>query len=72
MHDNESRAFDIVVGNLASNQKFVVAELRGTSVDGNFRNQNPVFDFAFIFNDVDSWMTGPRFHPTGHPPAIMG
>lgn len=63
VHDNESRAFDIVVGNLASNQKFVEAELIGTSVNSDFRNQDAIFDVAHPFNIVDSWMTAPRFPP---------
>ncbi len=71
--DGSSRAFDITIGGLAANQNFAAAEMIGTSANGDFRNQDAVFNFAFVFNDIDSWMTAPRFHPTtnGAPAATL-
>ncbi len=70
--DGSSRAFDLTI-TVPADRNFAAAEIIGTSANGDFRNQDGVFNFAFVFNDVDSWMTAPRFHPTnnGVPAATL-
>ncbi len=53
-----------MVSGLSAALNFAAAEVIGSSKQAAFRNPDEVNDFALVFNDVDSWMTAPRFHPT--------
>lgn len=62
--DGKGRAFELVVSGIYPAINFAACEMLGSSDGGAFRNPDAANDFALVFNEVDSWMTSPRFHPT--------
>lgn len=67
--DAGSRAFDLTLAGMTLDQAFDRADMIGMSANGDFRNQEPLFDFAPVFNAIDSFITEPRWEPTGQGPA---